>query len=147
MELTTDYLYRFPQNQLGAAGRCRVRLYKSKNGAQTVLLTELNSNLGESIAAAMDRIANDLAVRWELSPKTTRWIEHIPAQDGQPEEFGELKFTWNQGKTVGEPQWRELTGEEVEILTGDTLDAINRPIGEIKATIEWGSRDTTDKLE
>ena len=56
MKPSNDYLYRFPNSQLGTAGRCRVRLYKNKNGTHTVLLTELNSNSGESIAGASDRI-------------------------------------------------------------------------------------------
>ncbi len=118
MKPSNDYLYRFPHNQQGTAGRCRVRLYKNKNGTHTVLLTELNSNSGESIAAASDRIATGLVARWALNPKTTRWIEHIPPQEDLPEEFGELKFTWDSDKIAGDPQWRALTSEEAETWTG-----------------------------
>lgn len=108
-----------------------MRLYKNKNGSQTVLLTELNSNQGESIAAASDRIATGLVERWALNPKTTRWIEHSPPQDELPEEFGELKFTWDSDNVAGDPQWRSLTGEEAEMWTGDSLSAISRPLGEV----------------
>jgi len=139
MKPSDDYLYRFPQNQLGAAGRCRVRLYKSKNGISTVLLTELNSNTGESIAAAGDRIATGLAARWDLNPKATRWIEHTPLQDDLPEEFGELKFTWDSDKVATDPQWRRLAAEEAEAWTGDSLGALNRPLGDDGAEFEEGA--------
>ncbi len=76
MEPLYDYFYRFPRGNLGVPGRCRVRIYKHQNGTHTVLLTELNSSSGESIAGASERIATDLASLRGLNPKTTRWIEH-----------------------------------------------------------------------
>ena len=43
MKPLIDYFYRFPSNHLyNMPGRCRVRIYKRKNGAHTVLLTELD---------------------------------------------------------------------------------------------------------
>jgi hypothetical protein len=138
MKPSTDYLYRFPHSQLGTAGRCRVRLYKNQNGAYTVVLSESNNNSRESIAAASERIATGLVARWQLNPRTTRWIEHTPPQNGQPEEFGELKFKWNSDKVASDPQWHALTSEEAETWTGDSLEALNRPIGDIGASVEDG---------
>ena len=131
MQPIHDYFYRFPQDQMRVAGRCRVRVYKSKNGIHTVLLTELRNNRGESIAAAADRIATDLVARWGLNPKTTRWIEHAPPDDDLSEEFGELKFTWDSAKTALDSQWRAMAGEEAEALTGDSLSALNRAMGDL----------------
>ena len=116
-----------------------MRLYKNKNGTHTVLLTELDSNAGESIAVACDRIATGLAARWDLNPKTTRWIEHTPPQDDLAEEFGELKFTWDSDKVAHDPQWRHLAGEEAESWTGDSLEAMNRSIGDDGAAVESGA--------
>lgn len=126
-----DYFYRYPQDQMRVAGRCRVRIYKGKNGIHTVLLTELRNNRGESITAAADRIATDLVVRWGLNPKTARWIEHAPPDDDLPEEFGELKFTWDDARTAHDPQWRSMTGEEAEAFTGESLSALNRAMGDL----------------
>ena len=57
-----DYFYRFPSEPHQVPGRCRVRIYRRKNGTHTVLLTELDTNTGESIAGACERIATNLAV-------------------------------------------------------------------------------------
>ena len=85
-----DYFYRFPHELLRMPGRCRVRIYKRKNGTHTVLLTELNNNAGESIASACERIATDLTTARGLNPKTTRWIQHDPPQDDLPQVFEEI---------------------------------------------------------
>jgi hypothetical protein len=136
-----DYFYRFPQDQMRAAGRCRVRIYKSKNGIHTVLLTELRNNRGESIAAASDRVATDLVMRWGLNPKTTRWLEHIPPDGDHPQEFDELKFTWDDGKIAHTPEWRSIKSEEAEALTGESLDALNRAMGDFEPRIEEASSE------
>ena len=118
-----DYFYRFPNGHLGVPGRCRVRVYKRKNGTHTVLLTELNSNTGESITSACERIATDLAAAKRLNPKTTRWIQHDPPQNDLPQVFDELQFTWDSNHTAHDPQWQSLGDEQaeafIEIHAGD----------------------------
>ena len=125
-----DYFYRFPHEHLGMSGRCRVRIYKRSNGAHIVLLTELNTNSGESIASACERIATDLAAVRRLNPKTTRWIQHDPPHDNLSQVFDELQFTWNAHHTASDPQWQRLDDEQAEALTGDSLSALNRRLGD-----------------
>jgi hypothetical protein len=132
IQLLHDYLLRFPYNQQTTGGLCRVRVYQAEKGGQTVLLSELTSHAAGSIAAAADAIANLLVTRYALNPKKTRWIEHTPAADDQPAEFGELTFTWQGGKAMPDPQWRQLTATEAETLTGETLAVLERPAGEIE---------------
>jgi hypothetical protein len=131
-----DYFYRFPQDHLHVSGRCRVRIYKRGNGTHTVLLTELNSNSGESITSACERIATDLAATKELNPKTTRWIQHDPLRDGLPQAFDELQFAWSSNNTARDPQWQRLGDEQAEALTGDSLGALSRRLGELESQIE-----------
>lgn len=123
-QLLHDYLFRFPYNQQTTGGLCRVRIYQLEKNNQMVLLSELTSHAAGSIAAAADAIANLLVTRYALNPKKTRWIEHIPAQDDQPAEFGELTFTWQAGKAQPDPQWRRLETAEAETLTGETLTVL-----------------------
>jgi hypothetical protein len=125
-----DYLFRFPYNHQSTGGLCRVRIYQAEKGGQTVLLSELTSHAAGSIAAAADAIANLLATRYALNPKKTRWIEHTPAEDDQPAEFGELTFTWQGGKAQPDPQWRRLETTEAEAITGETLADLERPANE-----------------
>jgi hypothetical protein len=125
-----DYLFRFPYNQQSTGGLCRVRIYQGEKNSQTVLLSELNSHVAGSIAAASDAIANLLLTRYALNPKKTRWIEHTPAEEDQPAEFGELTFAWQGGKALPDPQWRRLEAAEAEALTGETLDDLERPANE-----------------
>ncbi len=136
MKPLQDYFYRFPSDQLRMTGRCRVRIYKRTNGSHTVLLTELNANVGESIASACERIVTNLAAVKGLNPKTTRWIQHEPPQDGLPQTFDELQFTWDSKHTASNPQWQTLGDEQAEVLTGESLSSINRQLGDIGFRVE-----------
>ena len=131
-QLLHDYLFRYPYNHQSTGGLCRVRIYQGEKNSQTVLLSELTSNAAGSIAAAADAIANLLVARYALNPKKTRWIEHIPAQDDQPAEFGELTFAWQNGKAGPDPQWRQLQPVEAAALTGEGLADLDRPAGQIE---------------
>jgi hypothetical protein len=136
MKPLRDYFYRFPPESLRTRGRCRIRIYKRKNGAHTVVLTELASNSGESISSACERIIQDLVATRGLNPKTTRWIQHDPPHDGLPQTFDELRFTWSGNDTASDPQWQRLADEQVEALTGDSLGALSRRLGELGSQIE-----------
>ncbi|MBX2998881.1 MAG: hypothetical protein KF893_10255 [Caldilineaceae bacterium] len=125
-----DYIYRFPRESYQLSGRCRVRIYKRKNGSHIVLLTDVSNNTGESITTASARIATDLLARWNLNPKTTRWIQHTPPEADLPAEFAHLTFTWGADKRAEAPQWQPFTAEQVERLTGEPLNALNRRLGD-----------------
>ncbi|MFN3333808.1 MAG: hypothetical protein ACK47M_14975 [Caldilinea sp.] len=125
-----DFFYRFPRDYLQMSGRCRVRIYPRNRNAHTVLLTELSTNAGESISSACERIATDLAVTKRLNPKTTRWIQHDPTRDDQPEVCDEVQFTWDGDFTASDPQWQRLDDEQIEALTGESLSALSRRLGD-----------------
>lgn len=130
-----DYFYRFPREPLQIPGRCRVRIYKRKNGTHTVVLTELNSNAGESITSACARIATHLVVAKALNPKTTRWIQHDPTHEDMAngdgaDVFEELHFTWGDHNTACDPEWQALDDAQVAALTGDSLTALSRVMGD-----------------
>jgi hypothetical protein len=138
MKPLNDYFYRFPSDQLQMPGRCRVRIYKRKNGTHAVVLTELNSNSGESITTACERIVTGLVSTKGLNPKSTRWIQHDPPHDDQPHLFDELQFTWDDDNTAHDPQWARLDDEQVETLTGDGMDALNRRLGDFEIQVDEG---------
>jgi hypothetical protein len=125
-----DFFYRFPHDYLQMSGRCRVRIYPRTRGAQTVLLTELNTNAGESISSACERIATNLTATKGLNPKTTHWIQHDPTRDDQPEVFDEVQFTWDSDFTASDPQWQRLDDEQIEALTGESLNVLSRRLGD-----------------
>ena len=131
-----DYFYRFPSEPHQVPGRCRVRIYRRKNGTHTVLLTELDTNTGESIAGACERIATNLAAVRELNPRTTRWIQHDPPHDDLPQVFEELQFTWDSDNTAHDPQWQPIDDEQAETLTGASLDDLERRLGDIGPRIK-----------
>ena len=135
MAPTHDYLYRFPSDIIHISGRCRVRLYERNNGGHTVLLTELNSNSGESITSACDRIATGLVEAKRLQPETTRWIQHEPPYHGNPQLFDELRFTWTDDDVASDPEWQRLTDEQVEALTGESVNTLNLQIYESES--DW----------
>ena len=140
MELLYDYYYRFQDMQIHMPGRCRVRIYKRRNGTHTVLLTELESNEGESITGSCERIATDLVLRNSLNPKTTRWIQHEvpiddpdydgPPQASLPQVFDELRFTWSHDNRASHPHWEHMSEADAIALTGDSLNALARHMGD-----------------
>jgi hypothetical protein len=141
-----DYFYRFPQKPPELPGRCRVRIYKRKNGAQTVLLTEVYTDSGESITNACERIATELAAAKGLNSKTTRWIQHDlapgdPAEDDQAQIFDEVCFTWNEYNQASDPRWQRLDEAQVEVLTGESLIAMSRRLGDLEFSTDRGSDD------
>jgi hypothetical protein len=117
-------------------GRCRVRIYKRDNGSHVVLLTELNTDSGESVTSACERIATKLAAARGLNPKTTRWIQHDPPHDELSQVFDELHFTWDSSHTARDPQWQRLSGEQVETITGDSLGSLSRRLGDLESQRE-----------
>lgn len=156
MQLLYDYYYRFRDKQLHMPGRCRVRIYKRRNGTHTVLLTELATNTGESITGSCEFIATDLAMRKGLNPKTTRWIQHdLPDQyssqddptngdlpsDTPNQVFDELKFTWSGDDHASAPQWQHLSAEEAMTLTGDSLGGLARQMGDVGEPDKEGSKN------
>lgn len=136
MQPLYDYFYRFPHDSLQMSGRCRVRIYPGNRNAHTVLLTELSTNAGESISSASTRIATDLAATKRLQPRSTRWIQHEPAHDDQPDLFEEVQFTWDSAHTASEPQWQPLDAAQVEAWTGESLSALSRRLGDPQPTAD-----------
>ena len=130
LELLHDYLFRYPYNHQATGGCCRVRIYQNGKSSHIVLLSELTSGAAGSIAAASDTIATNLVARYAFDPKKTRWIEHVPAEDEQPGEYGELVFTWKAGKAAPDPHWRQMEEAEAVTMIGATSEQINRTLGE-----------------
>ncbi len=129
MRLTADYFYHFPNLNLGARGRCRVRIYKRDNGTHTVLLSELASNTGEPITSACASIATDLVNGKRLNPKTTRWIQHDLPHEGEPQRFDEIKFEWQNDEIATNPVWSQMDAELTETLTGSSPDELTKRLG------------------
>ena len=140
-----DYFYRFPSEPHQVPGRCRVRIYRRKNGTHTVLLTELDTNAGESIAGACDRIATHLATVRVLNRKTTRWIQHDLPHDDLPQVFEELQFTWDSDNTARDPQWQHIDDEQVVLLTGASLDDLERRLGDLGPRIKEESENVPNE--
>ena len=71
-----------------------------------------------------------------LNPKTTRWIQHDLAQVDLPQVFEELQFTWDSDQTASDPQWQRIDAEQVEVLTGASLDDLERRLGDLGPRIK-----------
>ena len=113
-----------------------MRIYKRKNGAHTVVLSELTDNTGESITSACEAIATDLVFAKRLNPKSTRWIQHDLPYNGQPQSFDELTFEWGGDDTASDPQWAPLTADQAESLTGDSLTDLSQRLGDLSLPAE-----------
>jgi hypothetical protein len=120
---TIDQIYRYRSLAAQRQGYCRLRIYKRRDGGQTVLLTEVANNPGQSITAASDVIATGLVARYHLDPATTFWIEHWPADPSDKlseNAYASVKYTWLDG-VAASPRWRRLSLERAEEMTGTRL--------------------------
>ena len=130
MYRASDYIHPTPRR-----GRCRVRVYLSedKRDAPVVICSELPNNDGSSITYSAHQIAAEVISYNEfLLPPV--WIEHYPkeATDGHSETFELVVFSSYEIKewapylgetrlTIGEPTWKTLDREIVEILVGQEV--------------------------
>ncbi len=116
--LMIDQIYRYRSLAAQRQGYCRLRIYKQRNGSQTVLLTEVPNNPGQSITAASEVIASGLVRRYHLDPALTTWIEHWPADASDKlmeDAYASVKYTW-EGGLASNPRWRRLTPESAEMM-------------------------------
>lgn len=95
------FTYRPPY--AGSEARCRVRIYTAGRDRQsTVVISELADNPGMSVTNASETIATSLRGHYDLDPKTTTWIEHLPPaawreQGRKDEQFDQITYTWSNG--------------------------------------------------
>ncbi len=130
MHLASDYIHPTPRG-----GRCRVRVYlpEDKRDAPVVICSELPNNDGSSITYSAHQIAAEVISYNEfLLPPV--WIEHYPkeATNGASETFELVVFSSYEIKerapylgetrlTIGEPTWKTIDRETVEILVGQEV--------------------------
>jgi hypothetical protein len=130
MYRASDYIHPTPRG-----GRCRVRVYlpEDKRDAPVVICSELPNNDGSSITYSAHQIAAEVISYNEfLLPPV--WIEHYPkeATDGASETFELVVFSSYEIKerapylgetrlTIGEPTWKTIDRETVEILVAQEV--------------------------
>ena len=49
-----------------------------------------------------------------------------------PPVFDELRFTWDENNTASDPEWQSLNIEQAEAMTGDSLSAMSRRMGDLQ---------------
>ena len=123
----SDYIHPTPRG-----GRCRVRVYlpEDKRDAPVVICSELPNNDGSSITYSAHQIAAEVISSHRLQTPLV-WIEHYPleATDNAKETFEMVVFSSYEvierapylGETrltLGEPTWKTLDRETVEVIVG-----------------------------
>jgi len=130
MYRASDYIHPAPRG-----GKCRVRVYlpEDKGDAPVVICSELPNNDGSSITYYAHQIAAEVISYNEfLLPPI--WIEHYPPEttDGSSETFEMVVFSSYEviekarylretSLTIGEPTWKALDRETVEVLVGQEV--------------------------
>ena len=124
MHLASDYIHPTP-----GGGRCRVRIYlpEDEQDAPVVICSELPSNDGSSVTYSAHQIAAEVIRYHRLSAPV--WIEHYPKEttNGASETFELIVFSsyeirerapylGDTRSTIGEPTWKPLDRETVEVL-------------------------------
>lgn len=111
----------------GRTSQCRVRIYPTPPDAErthTVVLQELAANHGASTLDEATYLAERVGRHFDLDPALVYWIFHWgafsfegAAPDRRKELFLRATFRWTKRQTLGTPQWRVVTREEVEDYT------------------------------
>jgi hypothetical protein len=136
---TLDTTFTYKPANAGIEARCRLRAY-AHDGKAIFLLTELPDNPGMSVTNAIDQIATKLLAQYMVEPSEAIFIEHYPADSARPQDtYDEVTLNCRQRATLDgkhhpwiaeNPQWRRLTLEEVEIVTGANLSPMNRALAD-----------------
>ena len=130
MHLAADYIHPTPRG-----GMCRIRIYlpEDQQDAPVVICSELPKNEGTSVTYSAHQIAAEV-IRYHKLASAPVCIEHYPreATDGTSETFELVVFSsWEVkerapylGETrlsIGEPTWKTLERESVEMLAGEEV--------------------------
>jgi hypothetical protein len=111
----------------------RVYLPEDQRDAPVVICSELPNNDGSSVTYSANQLAAEV-IRYHKLALPPVWVEHYPkeATDGLSETFELVEFSSHEVKerapylgetrlTVGEPTWKSLDRESVEILVGEEV--------------------------
>jgi hypothetical protein len=130
MRLKADHEHPTPHN-----GRCRVRIYEpDQPGDQyVVVITELAENPGQSVTNCVEQLAAEVIMAHALPSSETAFIEHYEKAErsGESETYDLVTFAWGDPEphlvggvwtiAFGDPSWRPLDRESVEVLLGHSL--------------------------
>jgi hypothetical protein len=129
-----DKIYHYKPQGAGIEAHCRLRVFQV--GITTAfMLTELPENRGMSVTNFAHGLATLLLDEYGVAPNDASWLEHYPADAARPQDtFDVIEFSWTRTNDVwraSNPQWRRVTMEEAEILTGANLSPMNRALGDL----------------
>lgn len=111
-----------------------------------------------SVTNAIDQIATFLINDNKVDPADCIFIEHYPADSARPQDtYDHVSLNCRQRATLDgqrhpwiaeSPQWRRLTLEEVEIVTGANLSPMNRALADFGLeTVDGRDFDDWDAWE
>lgn len=153
---TLDTIFKYKPPFARIVAHCRLRIYKH-DGKTIFLLTELPDNPGMSVTNAVELIATWLLNDHKLDPSEVFFIEHCPSGPDRDETYDQVSLNCTQrfpldGKRspwVAEtPNWRRITLEEVEIMTGDNFSPMNQALTDLGfKTVDGRDFDDWDAWE
>jgi hypothetical protein len=133
LRLATDYVHPF-ESVSGIRSRCRIRVYlpEQQRDAPVVVCAEMPSNPGIPVTGAAENIAAEvIRAHWLVAPV---WIEYHPEETTAAgvESFELVVFSDHKIREavrhagsrieIGEPSWKTLDRQSVEIIVGQPLD-------------------------
>jgi hypothetical protein len=133
LRLAADYVHPF-ESVSGVRSCCRIRVYlpEQQQDAPVVVCSELPENPGIPVTGAAENIAAEIIMAyWLVDPV---WIEYHPEETTAAgvESFELVVFSdhkireavRNAGSRIeiGEPSWKTLDRQSVEIIVGQPLD-------------------------
>ncbi len=91
-----------------------------------VVATDLSDDIYSSITLHTDELATHVCDTFGIDRARLLWIEHIPSSQvlGRNEDLWDLVHFDEQGGMLTRPVWTPLSSEEVELLTGGSLDDV-----------------------
>jgi len=98
----------------GCNSKCHLSIYFNNNES-LVIATELESNLGTSIANDAKKLIKLVCQQFELNPQATMWIEHYKADEDTEERYSIVncncgQITW---EYISIPHVVELIGKYI----------------------------------
>jgi hypothetical protein len=104
-------------------GRCWLRLYQRLH-AVVAVVSEVPGNTGATIPSAIQHLGTALVDRYQFNPRRLTLVSHYPPDSpySAQGEYNRIIVIWL-GTHFAYPQWRHVSAQDVQALTGERMDA------------------------
>lgn len=88
---------------------CHLQIFQSRNGVQTVMVSEMGFEMGWFHPCVVEALATQIVTEFQLDPTRLVWLECYTESPHQSDysDFSQVTFDWHNGQATN-PQWQTV---------------------------------------